>query len=169
VGHFGDFVEELLAALPSSRAGSTHSAPSGTGALPWSTRLSAHDARARGTWRTEPLAGAYAGPAVRTTTDPAAMLEWRVRVPRAGRYELAVRYPPRAGATTAAAWEIEAGDGTKTVVRYDQNVWARRWLPLGRYASRGRELVVRLRAEAPGALVADALRATAVPAESAAH
>lgn len=167
VGHFGDFVEELLAALPASDARRPRSEPSSVAALPWSTRLAAHDARARGTWFDERLAGAYGRPSVRATTDPAATLEWRVRVPRAGRYELAVRYPPRAGATTAAAWEIEAGDGTRTVVRYDQNVWARRWLPLGQYASRGRGLFVRLRAEAPGALVADALRATAVPDASA--
>lgn len=150
VGHFGDFVEELLAALPGARA------------LPWTARLDAHAAHAGGDWRRERLAGGYGAARARTSADPAAELTWRIRVPRDGRYELAVWYPPRAGATTAAEWTITAADGTQTVVRYDQTTWSRRWLPLGRYASRGRELVVRLRAEAPGTLVADALRVAEV-------
>lgn len=152
VGHFGDFVEELLTALPATRG------------LPWTVRLDANAARARGEWADERLAGSYLAEPVRTSADAAAELTWRVRVPRDGRYELAAWYPPRSGATTAAAWEVESGDGTRTVVRYDQTTWARRWLPLGRHASRDGEIVVRLRAEAPGTLVADALRVVEVPA-----
>lgn len=158
VAPLGAFVEDLLAELDAAAIPDTPRA-----ALPWAARAPARPADG---WEALPARGAYRGGSAWGTRAPGAQYEWRVDVPAPGRYELAVWYPAGEDRTPAARFEIEGHD---VPVHYDQRRWGARWLPLGEVDVRGRSVVVRVRAEAEGLLVADTLRVSAVPASAAAR
>jgi hypothetical protein len=87
---------------------------------------------------------------------------WRVRVPRAGRYEVAVWYPAAAGQTPNARYVLDdVGDAPGIVL--DQRHWHARWIPLGEVEARGDDVVIEVRNAGAGTLVADALRVVLVP------
>lgn len=158
VAPFGSFAEELLLALqePGSDVPGARAA-----ALPWSVRVGARPA---GVWRPVSARGAYRAGAAWGTAESGATYEWRVTVPGPGRYELAVWYPAGADRTPAARYAIE---GLEVPVYHDQRRWGARWLPLGVVDVRGTSVAVRVRADAPGLLVADTVRISAVPDDTA--
>ena len=91
---------------------------------------------------------------------------WRLRAPRAGRYELALWYVATPGNTAQARYRIEGGPVSQTVV-FDQRIWGARWLPLAELElRRGATLAVRADALAPGTLSAGQIRFAYVPPES---
>jgi protein phosphatase methylesterase 1 len=157
VAPLGGFVAELLAALDVADLPVTRRA-----ALPWSTVLPAQPG---GDWEALPARAAHDGRAARGSRAPGATHEWRVAVPAPGRYELAVWYPAGEDRTPAARYEI---DGREVPVYYDQRRWGARWLPLGEVDVAGSGFGVRVRADAEGLLVVDALRVSAAPASAAA-
>jgi hypothetical protein len=154
----GSFVEDLLAALDSAGLPGVPRA-----ALPWTVRVAARPA---GSWSAVPARGAYAGGTAWGNAASGAEYEWRVEVPKAGRYELAVWYPAGQDRTPAARYEI---DGREVPVFHDQRRWGARWLPLGEVDVKGTSIGVRVRSEAEGLLVVDTLRVSAVPASAGAR
>jgi len=152
IGTLGSFVEELLAVLPG---------PAGSEAAAWASIISANTEPPG--WRRVPRSGARSPNSTVLESDAAgAEYAWRVRLPRPGRYEVAVWYPAADGQTASAAYAL-AGDGTAPDVVLDQRHWHARWLPLGVVDVRGEELVVSVRNGGTGTLVADALRVVSVP------
>ncbi len=158
VAPLGAFVEDLLDVVGEAAVPDAPRA-----ALPWAVRVPAN---AGAGWEALPARGAYLDGRAWSSGAPGAQHEWRVEVPAPGRYELAVWYPAGEDHTPAARYEI---DGHDVPVHYDQRRWGARWLPLGEVDVRGRSVVVRVRAEADGRLVADTLRVSAVPASATAR
>jgi protein phosphatase methylesterase 1 len=155
VAVLGGFVDELLrtidgAAPPLRDLGRRRAAP-------WQTLVGPQAAAG---WAPLAARGAYAGRALVADASDASY-EWRVELPRAGRYELAVWFPAAPDRSATARYEIE---GREVPVYYDQRRWGARWLPLGEVDARSRTLVVRVRNDGEGGrLVADTLRVSAVP------
>lgn len=148
----GSFVEELLAVLgDASRADRGRPLPWSTiaparPAAPW-TQLDGRGARQPGSAWSNALTGAN--------------YEWRVRVPRPGRYEVATWFPAAANQSATARYDLA---GHEVPVWIDQRRWGARWLPLGEVESRDGFVVVRVSSDAEeGSLVADAIRVTALP------
>jgi Beta-lactamase enzyme family len=153
VGTLGDFIAELLEVLPG---------PDPKAGGEWRSVVSAHAAPPG--WREVDRSGAHsASGKVLASEAVGAEYAWRVAVPRPGHYELAVWYPASPEQTTKAAYTLSGGN-TAPVVVLDQQHWHARWLPLGTIDVPGKELTVTVRNDGSGLLVADALRAMAVPA-----
>lgn len=172
----GSYVEELLRALPSARRADA------------ARYLSAAQARRSGAWTVEhPRAAWHARAGVRVaqaqtqtqtqtqgasstqtmdTRDAAgAALEWRVRVPAPGRYEVAAWHVAGAANTAAASYHVAVPRAATppATTTLDQRVWNARWLPIAEVDVAGRAFTVRLTADAPGRLVADTLRIARIP------
>jgi hypothetical protein len=177
VATLGSFVEELIGALDeangtaSRAAGRTTAARASAGGavrrpsaspatrLPWSTVA---QARPAGTWQRLEARGARSGGMAWVTATPGASYEWRVPVPRAGRYEVAVWYPAAADQTPAARYDL---GGREVPVWLDQRHWGARWLPLGEVEAKDGAVTVRVSSDAEdGRVVAGAIRVTALPA-----
>jgi hypothetical protein len=158
VAPLGAFVEDLLATLDAAALPGTPGA-----ALPWSARIAARPA---GVWEPVPGRGAYGGGGAWGSRASGASYEWRVTVPKPGRFELAVWHPAGEDRTVAARYEI---DGRAVPVFHDQRRWGGRWLPLGEVDVQGTSVGVRVRSEAEGLLVVDTLRVSAVPASAGAR
>jgi protein phosphatase methylesterase 1 len=165
VARLGSFVEELVAMLDdgaavhaTDRAGSTRvRGASSASHLPWST---VSLARPAGSWQRLEARSARAAGAAWVTATPGASYEWRVAVPRAGRYEIAVWYPSAPDQTPAARYDLAGGE---VPVWLDQRHWGGRWLPLGEVDAVSGSVSVRVSSDAEdGRLVADAIRVTAV-------
>lgn len=158
VAPLGTFAEDLLAAIDAAALPDTRRA-----ALPWTARVAARPA---GAWDAVTARGTYGNGTAHGSRASGASHEWRVEVPKPGRYELAVWYPAGEDRTPAARYEI---DGRDVPVYYDQRRWGARWLPLGEIDVKGTSVGVRVRSEAEGLLVVDTLRVSAVPASAGAR
>lgn len=160
----GSFVEDLLAVLdsgdgPTGAASATATrVAQASRAMPWTTIVPAQPAAP---WERLEARGARAPGSAWNTTSVGASYEWRVRVPRPGRYEVATWFPAGADHSAAARYDLAGRD---IPVWIDQRRWGARWLPLGDVDARDGVVVVRVSSDAEeGRLVVDALRVTALP------
>jgi hypothetical protein len=97
--------------------------------------------------------------AVSPSAPPA---QWTTTLPIGGSWDVYVRWPGAKGRTTKAAYEIVGSDGAQTVT-VSQRTQSGGWHRLGRYpfgtaSTKSPSAVVRLTGQAPGTLVADAVR-----------
>jgi hypothetical protein len=156
VARLNSFTDELLAGLAATDVPGVARL-----ALPWRTYATAAPAAG---WQRVAARGAFRDGAALGSAVPGARYEWRIAVPRPGRYEVATWFADGPAQSGAARYELV---GNAVPAYYDQRRWGARWLPLGEVDVAGGELVVRLTSDAEeGLLVADTLRVTAVPDRS---
>jgi hypothetical protein len=102
--------------------------------------------------------------------QPDGSAHWRWRVPRAGRYEIALWYEAVAQQTRAAEAAIRDASGTPQVLgAVDQSTWGRRWIRLGDLELARGPAELTLRPAAPGSAAAGQLRITRWPRHASTH
>ncbi|MES2465403.1 MAG: N-acetylmuramoyl-L-alanine amidase [Armatimonadota bacterium] len=97
-----------------------------------------------------------------TTSPTTAAAQWTTALPIGGSWDVYVRWPGAKGRTTKATYEIVGTEGTQTVT-VDQSKKIAGWHLLGRHtfgsaSTKSPSAIVRLSGQAPGTLVADAVR-----------
>jgi sterol desaturase/sphingolipid hydroxylase (fatty acid hydroxylase superfamily) len=102
--------------------------------------------------------------------QPDSSARWRWRVPRAGRYEIALWYEAVAQQTRAAEAAIRDASGTPQVLgAVDQSTWGRRWIRLGDVELARGPAELTLRPMVPGSAAAGQLRITRWPRHASTH
>ena len=120
-------------------------------------RFAASARWARGTWNAQRVGGDYRYARPEPVSDSA---RFRLRVPRAGSYEVYVRYPSGSGYSASAPIGVRTTEGVHWK-RIDQRAGGGRWVSLGVHplAAGDRESVFVSRwTSAPGYVIADAVR-----------
>jgi hypothetical protein len=90
-------------------------------------------------------------------------VRWRWRVPKPGRYELALWYEADAGNTRDARATVITHGQRSEVAALDLSTWGRRWIRLGDVELESGTAVLQLTAFTPGKLSAGRLRVTRWP------
>ncbi|MEV0594882.1 DNRLRE domain-containing protein [Nonomuraea cavernae] len=119
-----------------------------------------HNVRPTGTWTAATTAGGFHGHGYRTHAAGAGSdaFEWTLNVPQAGDYQVFVRYPAVAGASTTAPFKVTRPGGV-TDKPVDQTRNAGTWVSLGTHAfTEGNAAKVSLTQSATGVVVADAVK-----------
>jgi N-acetyl-anhydromuramyl-L-alanine amidase AmpD len=140
-------------------------------------RLAAHDTaqmladdgiagtvQASGAWTRRRVPGAAGGTALGTASHRSDAARFVVRVPRSGAYDVFLRWPCDAGASSRVRVDVRGRSGVRSL-RVSQRTSCARWVRLGRFTlARGprRVVAVQSRSRRGGTIYADAVRAVAV-------
>jgi hypothetical protein len=115
-------------------------------------------------------AAGHAPIAVQSKPGDNGSVQWQWRVPRAGRYEIALWYDAAAGNTRAAQATVADANGKlQALGSVDQSTWGRRWIRLGDVELVRGAAAVTLAPAPPGVAAGGRLRVTRWPDDHASH